>query len=218
MPKISYNIGDRHGRRTIIATAPPRVYKNGARATYVKVRCDCGREDIVRLNVLVDGKANQCVNCSHLLNSHSKDNISKQPWYSNWLHMVNRCNNPNNDRFYDYGGRGIKVCEEWNDAWVFGKWAEENGFQKGLQIDRIDNDGNYEPSNCRLVTPKENMQNRRNTVVLIINHVSKSINAWCEEYGLIRDVVQSYYDRKNLSWEDAFFLALGRKTCREYNG
>lgn len=216
MPRLYYSIGDRYGKRVIIGTAEPRVSKSGAKATYVRVRCDCGREDEVRLKELIDGRANQCVNCSKLCNSHRNNDVSKQPWYSCWNGMMQRCHNPNNDRFYDYGGRGIKVCDEWHDSWVFGKWAEENGFQKGLQIDRINNDGNYEPSNCRWVTPKENMQNRRNTIVLTINHVSKSINVWCEEYGLIRDVVQSYHDRKNLSWEDAFFLALGKKTCKEY--
>ena len=217
MKRLQYSIGDRHGRRVIIGTAEPRRYKSGACATYVKVRCDCGVEDEVRLKELLDGHANQCKQCSHLYNSHRNNDVSKQEWYNTWLHMMQRCHNPNNDRYYDYGGRGIKVCEEWHNSWVFGKWAEEHGFQKGLQIDRINNDGNYEPSNCRFVTPKENMQNRRNTVVLTINHFSKSINAWCEEYGVTRGVVQTYHDRKNLSWEDAFFLALGRKTCKEYN-
>ena len=103
--------------------------------------------------------------------------------YGVWLSMKSRCENPNRPKFKDYGYRGIEICEEWQDAGNFAKWAFSNGYKQGLQIDRIDNDGNYEPSNCRFVTPKENSRNRRNTKLLTINGETKSVAEWCEIFG-----------------------------------
>lgn len=98
-----------------------------------------------------------------------------------WETMRGRCNNPNRERFKDYGGRGIKVCKEWNESCEsFCKWALANGYKDGLQIDRIDNDGDYCPENCRFVTPKQNNRNRRNTVFLTVGAFTKCVAEWCE--------------------------------------
>lgn len=82
------------------------------------------------------------------------------PLYQCWKHMKERCNLPSDKGYHRYGGRGITVCEEWNYWPNFAKWALGNGYDTKLEIDRIDNDGNYEPSNCRFVTHKENCNNR----------------------------------------------------------
>ena len=87
--------------------------------------------------------------------------------YGVWESMKSRCENPNREKFKDYGGRGIEICDEWHDSWSFVKWALTNGYQKGLQIDRIDNNKGYSPDNCRWVTPKQNSRNRRNTKLTI---------------------------------------------------
>jgi hypothetical protein len=87
---------------------------------------------------------------------------NQHPVYTMWQSMKGRCRNPNNRNWRWYGARGITVCPEWqNDMIGFGNWALENGWQKGLQIDRIDNNGNYEPDNCHFVTREENLRNRR---------------------------------------------------------
>ena len=78
--------------------------------------------------------------------------------------MLKRCYNKNNNRYHIYGGRGIEVCKEWHDLKTFSEWAFNNGFKPGLQIDRIDNNGNYEPSNCRFVSRSENIRNRPYTI------------------------------------------------------
>ena len=85
-----------------------------------------------------------------------------------WSTMKSRCENPNREKYKSYGGRGITVCEAWHDFKQFYEWAISTGYKKGLQLDRINNDGNYEPENCRWVTPKVNSRNRRNTKFLKI--------------------------------------------------
>lgn len=80
-----------------------------------------------------------------------------------WLNMKQRCRNSSQQAYKNYGKRGIKVCDEWfNDFVVFRDWAMDNGYADDLQIDRIDNDGNYEPSNCHFVTCAKNNRNKRN--------------------------------------------------------
>ena len=82
--------------------------------------------------------------------------------YDRWYNIKSRCFNSKHRSYKNYGGRGISMCKEWsNDFGIFEKWCLDNGYSRELQIDRIDNDGNYEPTNCRFVTNKENQQNKR---------------------------------------------------------
>ena len=107
--------------------------------------------------------------------------------YSIWQTMKGRCNNPNRTKYKDYGGRGIKVCETWDkSAAAFVDWALSNGYRDGLQIDRIDVNGGYNPDNCRWVTPKQNARNRRNNRRIVIDGVSKCVSEWCEGAGISR--------------------------------
>ena len=88
-------------------------------------------------------------------------NIRNSRLYSIWGHMKQRCNNPKSHNFKYYGGRGIKVCEEWSNSFeAFYGWANSNGYADDLEIDRVEGTGNYEPSNCRWVTPEENRRRR----------------------------------------------------------
>lgn len=120
-----------------------------------------------------------------------------------WETMRSRCNNPNREKYKDYGGRGIKVCDEWNkNADAFCKWALQNGYDDGLQLDRIDNDGNYEPSNCRFVTPKKNSRNRRNTVYLTVNGETKCVSEWCETKGVSAFTVYWWVKMKGASYAE----------------
>lgn len=98
-----------------------------------------------------------------------------------WQTMKSRCENPKRENFERYGARGITVCEEWHEAKNFVEWALNNGYKKGLQLDRIDNDKGYSPDNCRFVTPSENSRNRRNTKYLTLNGETKSVVEWCEQ-------------------------------------
>ena len=87
----------------------------------------------------------------------------KKKLYKVWSHIKLRCNYKKMHNYHYYGGRGISVCEDWTESFIkFKDWALKNGYREGLQIDRIDNNGNYEPLNCRFVEPKINSRNRRN--------------------------------------------------------
>lgn len=114
--------------------------------------------------------------------------------YAAWKAMRERCNNSHRERYGDYGGRGIKVCDEWNSsAKEFCEWAIANGYKEGLRIDRIDNDGDYCPENCRWITSKENSRNRRNTKYLTLNGVTKCVSEWCEIISVNPSTIYRWY-------------------------
>ena len=110
--------------------------------------------------------------------------------YNIWSHMCERCNNPNFVYFENYGGRGISVCAEWSGNYeAFKKWAIENGYKDNLTLDRIDNNGNYTPENCRWVTHKEQANNRRSNRLLYFNGEMHNIETWSKITGLPRHVI-----------------------------
>ena len=112
--------------------------------------------------------------------------------YRIWCNMKTRCYNPNIPNFDDYGGRGITVCDEWrNDFKPFLKWSMENGYKDDLLIDRIDNNGNYEPSNCRWTTRKQQNLNRRNNILVTIDGITKSFSQWADEFEINRSTALS---------------------------
>jgi hypothetical protein len=128
-------------------------------------QCDCGNKKELLVYHVVSGNTKSC-GC--LRTERAKDS----PWrtkhggrgkrlYKTWSNMKQRCNNPKSHDYKRYGGRGIKICEEWNDYLIFEVWALSNGYADHLTIDRIDNDDNYNPSNCQWITRVENT-NKRN--------------------------------------------------------
>lgn len=111
--------------------------------------------------------------------------------YRRYNHMRRRCYNEKDHNYKNYGGRGIKICDEWlNDFETFYKWALENGYKKELTIDRIDVNGNYEPSNCRWITMKEQQRNRRTNVRITFNGVTKTQVEWAEELGITGSTIR----------------------------
>jgi hypothetical protein len=116
--------------------------------------------------------------------------LTEKRIYSIYQGMIQRCTNPMNKKYHRYGGRGIKVCKEWSmnlDNFII--WAKCNGYKEGLQIDRIDNDGNYEPGNCRWVTNKENCRNTSKTILLEHNGVIKPAIEIAETVGVKSEAV-----------------------------
>ena len=120
-------------------------------------------------------------------NPNYKHGFRHTKLYAVWYNMKTRCFNKKVKQYKDYGGRGITICNEWLEFIPFRDWSLFNGYQEGLEIDREDNDGNYEPSNCRWVTNKENLRNKRTTINMqIANEIRILYNS-------------GYYTRKELT-------------------
>lgn len=119
----------------------------------------------------------------------------KKPWYPSWHGMMDRCDNPNVSNYQLYGGRGIKVCDEWHDIECFEKWVESSGWKKGLTLDRIDVDGDYCPQNCRWVTKFEQANNRRNTVLVTFLGEVHTLSEWAIILGVNQSTLKNRYYR-----------------------
>lgn len=164
--------GQRFGTLTVISEVPERN-KNGH--IVYNVICDCGKEKQVLGASLRYGGSRSCNKCYLLTGSHG---MWKSKEFNTWQSMKDRCSNPNNPRYKNYGARGIKVC----DAWIkdFSQFFKDMGYSQGLTIDRIDVNGNYEPSNCRWATPKLQARNRTNNISYTYNGSTKCMAEWCE--------------------------------------
>lgn len=118
-----------------------------------------------------------------------------KPWYPSWHSMMDRCENPNVQNYGLYGGRGIRVCDEWHDIQEFEKWAEQTGYEPGLTLDRIDVNGDYCPNNCRWATRKEQANNRRNTLYITFLGETHTLSEWAEILGVNRSTLNNRYHR-----------------------
>ena len=154
-------------------------------------QCDCGNKKIIMGQSLRAGKTRSCgcllSECSkiRLSNIATKHGYSGTKIYGVYRAMVERCTKPQNKSFKNYGGRGIAVCDEWlKDRERFFNWAMANGYKEGLQIDRIDVNGNYCPENCRFATNKVNANNLRKNIKLEFGGETHTLSEWAEITGI----------------------------------
>ena len=183
--KVKDLTGMKFGRLTVLKIDEGR----SGRKTFWICQCDCGNIKSVRSDSLQSGRIKSCgclkrkTDAENLAKAH-KHKMSKTPLYNVWQNMKSRCYNENDTRFADWGGRGICVCDEWrHDFMAFYDWAVTHGYSDGLTIDRIDNDGNYCPENCRWATMKEQENNRSNSRLFTMNGKTQTLALWCDEYG-----------------------------------
>lgn len=142
-------------------------------------KCDCG--NITKLNSSALANVKGC-GCKI---DNIKHNMSKTKLYRSWNRMKNRCYAKSMACYELYGGRGIKVCDEWKNNFLsFKEWALNNGYKENLSLDRINVDGDYEPNNCRWITMFEQASNKRTNVFYTINGITKTQTQWARYYNI----------------------------------
>lgn len=169
MAKCKDLTGLNYGRLTVISRDEDRTEPSGRKRVYWLCKCECGKVVSVQYSALKAGKTKSCgcLKTERNKKHFTKHGFSKERLYQVWTDIKKRCSNPNYKQYKDYGGRGIIICDEWkNDYLFFRDWALKNGYNPYAKygectIDRIDVNGNYEPNNCRWVTIKQQNNNKR---------------------------------------------------------
>jgi hypothetical protein len=200
--KVPDLVGMKFGKLTVFERLQSN---NHGEMTWLCV-CDCGNKKITTSNKLTHGLTVSCNECRYKIVASKNYKHGMEPinlWYR-YTNMKDRCYNPNYELYHRYGGRGIKVCDEWLESFVpFKKWALENGYQEGLTLDRIDNDGNYCPENCRWATVREQANNRSTNRFVKVNNEVDTLANWVRRTGLpywrAKDMIN-----KGMSGDDVF--------------
>lgn len=199
-------IGDQNNRLTLRETWTE--YKYGQNITFGKFECECGNFTEIKVASVKSGKTKSC-GCllvekarERTIERNTTHGMTNHPLYKIWVGMIARCTYPSQSQYKDYGGREIKVCEEWkNDFQIFADWAISNGWKSGLTIDRKDNSKGYSSENCKISTYKEQNNNKRSNVLVTAFNETKTLMEWSEDnrcepdYRALRDRIQK------LGWE-----------------
>ncbi|MFA1509905.1 hypothetical protein ACDN41_11815 [Priestia aryabhattai] len=205
-------VGNRYGRLTVNSfDGYVKVsVKEVKRRSVYKCECDCGESVTVKRNSLVTGHTKSC-GC--LEKGKEKHGLRSHPLYSTWLNMKDRCYNPNNSHYQYYGERGIHLCDEWKDDFKsFYDWSIDNGWRKGLSIERKDFNLSYHPDNCCWITLDQQSRNKSSNIKIKINGIEKCIAEWCEEFGFSH---QTIYSRIERGWSnDILFKPKGYRRSK----
>lgn len=178
---INDPISKKFGHLTVLSRAPNDRFGR----TQWHCRCDCGTEKVVALFRMTSGHTKSC-GCQR--GRKAVHGMKETPTYNSWCAMKQRCNYPGADGYARYGGRGIRVCDRWNES--FEAFLADMGPRPtGTTIERDDTDGHYEPGNCRWATEGEQARNRRSTILIERDGETLCVKDWCDRLGLDVDSV-----------------------------
>lgn len=175
--------GNVYGRLTAIKMAEPG--KRGQ--TRWVFQCECGNTITTDAIDVKKGKTKscRCLCTESFVDRNTKHGMCHTRLYGIYIGMKQRCNNPDNEAYKNYGKRGIKICDEWlRSPFSFFEWALSNGYAENLSIERKDNNGNYEPGNCVWATMPEQSRNKRSNVFITIGGATKILGDWAKEFGV----------------------------------
>lgn len=208
MAKFIDLTGKKFERLKVIDRAPSRKGQ-----TMWNCLCKCGNTTIVSSQNLKTGHTQSCgcYNIQRATEANIKHNGVGTRLYRTWQGMKNRCYNPKCEYYPDYGGRGITVCKEWIDNFEsFQEWALTNGYEESLTIDREDNNGIYEPSNCRWVTMKIQSNNRRSNRYITVDNITHTLEEWADISGIPSRTIRNRIDKYKWNEKDAVTKQCGR--------
>lgn len=193
--------GKKFNQLTVIAQS----HRDLSGRMHWKCICDCGNMTIVQGYDISKGKTLSCKECGNKRTSekNKKHGHKADKLYYAWINMKTRCYNPNYYLFKNYGGKGISICEEWHDFINFKDWSLNNGYSRELSIDRINNNKNYCPDNCRWVTMKVQQNNRTNNNRITYNGETLTLKQWSEKLKINYAALQQRL-RKGCSLEKLF--------------
>lgn len=188
MPEIKDLTGQKFGRLTVEGFSHLDKHHKG----HWQCRCECGAAVDVETHQLKCGKTKSCGCWKNDVNSKrlKKHGCEPKRLYWIWGGIIQRCTNRNASEYKHYGGRGITVCDEWRysfDAFRF--WALVNGYAEGLSIDRIDNDGNYCPENCRWADNATQSRNRSDNHLITYDGRTQTVSDWANELNICKQTV-----------------------------
>lgn len=197
--------GMKFGRLTVKQRADDNISDSGYHTVMWNCTCDCGNEVVIRGKCLTGGVTNSCGCLAKELLSEraSKHHGYGTRLYAVWNSMRQRCNNKNHRAYPNYGGRGINICNEWDDYAVFREWAIASGYDETaargtFTLDRINTDGNYCPENCRWANMKEQTNNRRCTPYYEIDGERHTLLEWSKITGIKYETLWRRYD---MGWD-----------------
>ena len=211
MSRLKNLVGMKFGRLVVLERADNKIKKNGKSLVMWRCLCKCGNIKVVSRDSLLSSRVQSCgcLRAEKTSERRFKHGLRRTQLYNVWANIKTRCYNPKKDTYIYYGGKGITMCQEWLDDFkAFYNWSINNGYKKGLTIDRLNPNGNYEPSNCRWVTVSQQQNNKLNNHIIEYNGEVHTLAEWSKLLNLTYGALYRRIQYLNWSIERAFTTSI----------